>query len=231
MKEDGIDRRFYELCALSELKNALRSGDIWAQGSRQFKDFEEYLLPQKSFMTLCGTDNLPLSIETDGERYLRDRLALLKQKLHAVERLAATGALPDAEICDELLKIKPLTKSVPEAAERLEENLFGIVPHSKITDLLLEVDQWTDFTRYFTHLRTEVPTKDRSALLTVILADAINLGLTKMVEACPGSTFNQLDTLRSWHIRDESYSKGLAELVDYQHRLPFASYWGLGCVQ
>lgn len=26
---DGIDRRYYELCALSELKNSLRSGDIW----------------------------------------------------------------------------------------------------------------------------------------------------------------------------------------------------------
>ena len=43
--EHGLDRRFYEICALSELKNALRSGDIWVQGSRQFKDFEEYLLP------------------------------------------------------------------------------------------------------------------------------------------------------------------------------------------
>ena len=43
--EDGLDRRFYELCVLSELKNSLRSGDIWVQGSRQFKDFEDYLLP------------------------------------------------------------------------------------------------------------------------------------------------------------------------------------------
>lgn len=48
--EAGVDRRFYELCTLSELKNALRSGDIWVQGSRQFKDFDEYLLP---------VDNLP----------------------------------------------------------------------------------------------------------------------------------------------------------------------------
>jgi hypothetical protein len=39
---DGLGRRYYELCVLSELKNALRSGDIWVQGSRQFKD---YLLP------------------------------------------------------------------------------------------------------------------------------------------------------------------------------------------
>ena len=40
MTDTGIYRRYYEL---SELKNALRSGGIWVQGSRQFKDFEDYL--------------------------------------------------------------------------------------------------------------------------------------------------------------------------------------------
>jgi hypothetical protein len=29
--DDGLDRRFYELCILSELKNSLRSGDIWCR--------------------------------------------------------------------------------------------------------------------------------------------------------------------------------------------------------
>ncbi|MGZ2368147.1 hypothetical protein, partial [Citrobacter freundii] len=42
----------YELCALSEMKNALRSGDIWVQGSRQFKDFEDYLVPPAKFASL-----------------------------------------------------------------------------------------------------------------------------------------------------------------------------------
>ena len=32
MADASIDRRYYELCALSELKNSLRSGDIWVQG-------------------------------------------------------------------------------------------------------------------------------------------------------------------------------------------------------
>lgn len=228
MTDEGVDRRFYELCAISELKNALRAGDVWVPGSRQFKDFEEYLLPQARFAALHEAGELPLMIDTDGERYLRDRLALLKQKLHEVEGLAAGGELPDAEIAGELLKVKPLSKSVPEEAERLEEELFEIVPHLKITELLMEVDQWTNFTRHFTHLRHEVVAKDRSMLLTVILADAINLGLTKMAEACPGATFYKLDTLRAWHIRDETYSKALAELVNTQHRTPLASYWGAG---
>ena len=70
--------------------------------------------------------------------------------------------------------------------------------------------------------------KDRSMLLTVILADAINLGLAKIAEACPGTTFHKLDNLRAWHVRDETYSKARAEIVNYQHRLPFAAHWGAG---
>ena len=37
----GVDRRYYELCAFAELKKALRSGDIWVESSRQFKNFNE----------------------------------------------------------------------------------------------------------------------------------------------------------------------------------------------
>ena len=34
---EGIDRRFYELCVMAELKNSLRSGDVSVAGSRQFR--------------------------------------------------------------------------------------------------------------------------------------------------------------------------------------------------
>ncbi|MDI3212536.1 hypothetical protein [Arthrobacter sp. AL12] len=43
--ENGLDRGFYEFCALTELKNALSSGDMWVTGPRQFRDFDDYLLP------------------------------------------------------------------------------------------------------------------------------------------------------------------------------------------
>jgi hypothetical protein len=36
----GIDRHFYEICALAELRDRLRAGDIWVTGSRQYRDFE-----------------------------------------------------------------------------------------------------------------------------------------------------------------------------------------------
>ncbi len=65
---EGIDRHYYELCALSELKNSLRSGDMWVEGSRQFKDFEEYLLPANTFNILRSAGTLPLDINIDCDQ-------------------------------------------------------------------------------------------------------------------------------------------------------------------
>lgn len=48
MTGTGSDRHYCELCALSELKNALRPGDIWVRGSRRFKGFEDYLASGKN---------------------------------------------------------------------------------------------------------------------------------------------------------------------------------------
>ena len=225
---DGVDRRFYELCVLSELRNALRSGDIWVAGSRQFKDFEEYLLPRERFVEQCERRELGLAVDSDCETFLSNRLELLERELAAVEKLAAQNELPDAAITGAGLKVTPLDKAVPDEAEVLMKQVYFPLPHLKITDLLLEVDRWTGFTRHFTHLKGGEPATDKRLLLTAILSDAINLGLTKMAESCPGTTYAKLSWLQAWYIRDETYAAGLAELVNAILRHPFGAWWGDG---
>ena len=226
--EDGIDRRYYEMCALSELKNGLRSGDIWVQGSRQFRDFDEYMLPTKRFTAMKKDKELPLAVELDCEKYLQGRLEHLKQQLDTVSRMAAADDLPDAIVTETGLKITPLDAAVPEAAQALIDKTAALLPRIKITDLLLEVDEWTDFTRNFTHIKSGDPVKDKTLLLTVILADAVNLGLDKMAQSCPGTTYDRLAGLQAWHIRDETYTAAMADLVNTQFRQPFAGNWGDG---
>jgi TnpA family transposase len=228
MTAAGLDRPLYELAALTELRNSLRSGDVWVAGSRQFKDFEDYLMPPAQFERMADTPALAIAIEADGDHYLDERLRTLETKLKDVDTRAQHGELAGVDIVEELMTITPHKKTAPHAAELLEEEACALLPHVKITELLLEVDRWCSFTRHFTHLRTDQPARDRAALLTVVLADTINLGLSKMAESCPGSSFHRLDTLRAWHVRDETYSKALAELVNFQHALPFAAYWGPG---
>jgi len=103
----------------------------------------------------------------------------------------ATG-LPEAILTDSGLKITPLDASEPPAAKDFIERTAALLPHIKITELLQEVDKWTGFTRHFKHLKTGEPAKDKLLLLSVILADGINIGLTKMAESCPGTTYAKL---------------------------------------
>lgn len=226
--DNGINRKFYELCVLSELKNALRSGDIWVKGSRQFKDFDEYLLPLTTFNSLKELNELPLAVVNNSKQYLHERMLQLEQQLDVVSKLAKSNELPDAIITDTGLKITPLTTIVPSEAEALIQKIYSLLPHVKITELLLEVDEWTNFTQHFTHIKNGETVKDKTLLLTAILADGINLGLTKMAESCPGITYSNLSWLQAWYIRDETYSAALGELVNAQSLHPLAVNWGDG---
>jgi hypothetical protein len=89
--------------------------------------------------------------------------------------MAAANDLPYAIITESGLKIMLLDAAVPDTAQALIDQTAMILPHVKITELLLEVDSWTGFTRHFTHLKSGDLAKDKNPLLTTILADAINL--------------------------------------------------------
>ncbi len=140
-------------------------------------------------------------------------MQLLDEQLATVTRLAKDNELPDAILTESGLKITPLDAAVPDRAQALIDQTSQLLPRIKITELLMDVDDWTGFSRHFTHLKDGAEAKDRTLLLSAILGDAINLGLTKMAESSPGLTYAKLSWLQAWHIRDETYSAALAELV------------------
>lgn len=118
---------------------------------------------------------------------------------------------------------------IPSGVSAFASLVYNMLPHPKITEILEEVDSWTGFTRHFTHLKNNnIRPKDGRLLLTTILADGINLGLTKMAESCPGVTKSSLEGIQAWYIHDETYSAALAELVNAQGKRPLAAFWGDG---
>lgn len=51
-ENDKIDRHYYELCVLWELRNALRAGNVWLDKSRRYANPETYLIPKDSWSEL-----------------------------------------------------------------------------------------------------------------------------------------------------------------------------------
>jgi TnpA family transposase len=224
----AIDRRYYELCVLSELRDRLRAGDVWVIGSRRYRSFEERLISRETQQELQQSGALPIAVDADFERFIAGRRALLDERLAAVELKAKGGLLPDVTLERGVLKITPIEKSTPPEAEALAARLYAMLPRIRVTDLLSEVAGWTLITDCFTHLRSGETVADPRVLMASLLADGLNLGLTRMAEACTIASLGQLAWVADWHIRDETYALALRRLVDYQQREPLAAIFGGG---
>jgi hypothetical protein len=179
---------------------------------------KEHLISREAQQELLQSGTLPGAVDPDFERFIAGRRALLDVHLAAVDAKAKGGLLPDVSLEKGVLKIAPIEKSTPPEAEVL----------IRITDLLSEVAHWTLFTDCFTHLRSGETVADPRALMAGLLADGLNLGLTRMAEACTIASLGQLAWVADWHIRDETYALALRRLVDHQQREPLAAIFGGG---
>ncbi|AAM26099.1 MULTISPECIES: Tn3 family transposase [Bacillus] len=227
-QDDKINRHYYEFSVFSELLNTLRSGDMWVKGSKQYKDFEEYLLPPHTWQHMKQTQQIPLEFTEDVEKYLNKRFEQLDIELSKVNCLIANQDLQGVTIYGDKIQVASLKKMVPEDVEEITRLVYDLLPRIKLTDLLVEVDTWTQFSKHFVHLHTQKAPKEKSILFAAILSDGINLGLSKMADACPNISYSQLAWIADWYIRDESYTKALGDIANFHHKQPFSSYWGEG---
>jgi TnpA family transposase len=224
----AIDHRHYELCVLSELRDRLRAGDVWVAGSRQYRSFEERLISAQTLAELQQAGTLPIAVDADFESFIAGRRSLLDERLVTIDTRAKDGTLAGVTIDKGVLKITPIEKSTPPEAEALAIRLYAMLPRIRITDLLAEVAAWTLLPTCFTHLRTGETAADSHILMAGLLADGLNLGLTRMAEACSIASLGQLAWTSDWHIREETYSLALRRLINQQQSEPFAAQFGDG---
>jgi len=225
-KTGGTERRIWEVATLLALRDRLRAGDIWIEGSRQWRAIEDQLIPPAVFTTMREAGPLPVAVPATAEEYLANRRTLLDRRLSEVAAKAAADALEDVTIKDGEIKVTPLKAVTPEAAEELADRLYAMTPNARITSVLADVHRWTGFADAFTHLHTGLPAHDPRVVLTAVLADATNLGLSRMADACSVASRRKLAWTAGWHLREDTYRNALAILVKAQHSQPLAALFG-----
>ena len=221
---DGtVDPHMWEMTVLFILRDRLRSGDVWVPEAKRYRNLDAALPPLPA---VAKTPELAIPLTADP--WIAERRSMMETLMARVATAAKADGLANARIGDGVLKLVRPERAAPEAAADLALDLYGRIPAIPITDLLLGVARETGFVEAFTELRTGAPPRDELALLTVILADGLNMGLSKMAQACPAFSFHELTRIATWHVRQETYARALAMLVEAQATLPMARFWGEG---
>jgi TnpA family transposase len=225
--EGNINRQYYEMAALTELKNYIRSGDVWVEGSRLHKDFEEYLVSKDDWdgAKVTGTN---IAVDVNFEQYIQERYDVLNTKLQWISK--NIDKIDSINIKKQKIHVERLQADTPEESRNFSLSLYKILPRVKLTDLLMEVAEWTGFEKSFVHASSNQSPKGegKSVVMAALMAMGTNIGLTKMAEATPDISYRQMANVMQWRLHEDAMTRAQATLVNYQHRLSLTSYWGDG---
>ena len=225
--DDGsINRHYYEMAALSELREHVRAGDISISGSRQYMDFEDYLIPQERWNE--EKNIAKLSVSLSFEEYVMERTDSLNKRLKWFSK--NMNQLNGVSFENGKLSLSRLEKDVPEEAKDLSSKLYQILPRIKLTDLLMDIAKITGFHKEFIHASSnrKPDQEETRVIMATLLAMGTNIGLTKMADATPEFTYKQLANISQWRMYEDALNRAQSVLVNFHHNLKLSKYWGDG---
>lgn len=184
--EGQVDRRLYTFCVLERLQDGLRLRDLFVPASRRWGDRHTRLLQgptwEKMRARVCRTLGRSPTAASELEN--------LGKQLDEAYRRTATNLATNSAVTNErdghrdVLKLTPLDKlDEPASLLDLRADVTARLPPVDLTEVLLEVQAWTNFAEEFRHVseaHARVAGLDLS-LCAVLLAEACNVGLEPLV--------------------------------------------------
>ena len=225
-------RHYWELALLYALRNGLRSGEIWVEGSRRYADPASYLITDEEWHKVrtealsetgrATTFSVQLkSIEAETTRLLNQLEDMLNDPNSPV-RLDTNGRLR--------LQRLPTEKVQPQAMQ-IGQELVAQLPSVPLSELLIEIDHATRFTSHLTHAGGAQPRhsaiEHRRNLYAAIFAQACNFGIGRMAELC-GISPDTITWTTRWYLREDTLRAANAAIINSHHRHPLARVWGGG---
>ena len=213
--EVTLSRPHYEPALLTTLNERLKSGDVTVSHSRRWTDFEEYLIPRSLWAAKRIEHYAHLELPLDADEYLARLNDQLKRVMGNVERrIPHNKALTiDAEKGEfHLAALKALDR--PDSIKVLKELIESRLPKSDLADVLIDIDNRTNFLHHFLPPGAGKVAQRRNALAAV-LAIGCNIGCQPMALAS-GLGLHEISLVADWYLMEETLKAATIDIINFR---------------
>ena len=226
--------RIWELAVALELKEALRSGNVFLPDSRQHVSFWKLCYDEPTWTQIRPTAFETLQLPTDGTVAVQ----ALVREFHAIATSTEQGwaSNPYARVEHDRLHVRREPRQAePMGTSTLRPLVRRALARVRIERLLMDVDARCGFSRYLVPPIQEdtaalelTPERHYSTLMAALVAHGTNLGIATMANSTEDITVHMLQHVSRTCLREETLQRANAAIVNYHRTLPTSQAWGDG---
>lgn len=136
-----VDRRYLELCVLSCAVSALKSGDLYIEGSERFSDYRDQLVTWEEYAQHIETSCQQVGIAADPARCIADLQAQLTEAIRTTDAAFPTNT--SLTIINGEPRLRRLEKlPEPEGLALIDPLLSERLPERNIVAVLTDTEHW-----------------------------------------------------------------------------------------
>jgi TnpA family transposase len=224
-----VDRRYFELAAILQVKAELKSGDLYIQHGERYDDYREQLIDDETLARELEEYGAVTGIEVMPANFVR---ALRQEMLQVAEQIDAN--FPEnahAQIVDGRLILKrPAPPEVLAAVRKLDAQINERMAPASIVDVLIDAERWLDLNKLFRPLAgTDSRLEDlRMRVITTLFCFGCNLGPTQTAKSIKGLSRRRIAWLNLKYVSEEVLEQAIVKVINAYNRFALPGFWGTG---
>jgi len=228
-KPTHISRRWFELCALTEVMRELKSGDLCIPGSDRYSDFREQFVSEEECLQGLTSYAERSGVPTEPKAFV----ASLQNRLETAAQKANRG-FPDNEYLrfekGEAILKRLRRNPDPAGLHSFERLLKERMTPVGILDVLTDTEEWLNWTRHFGPISGHDSKLANPAerYLVTTFCYGFDFGPTQTSRSIRGLDRRQVAFVNQRHVTEDKLNEAITTVINGYNQFPLPKIWGLG---
>jgi TnpA family transposase len=223
-----IHRIYFELCVLSHLLLELQSGDLYIEGSQEYGNYDEQLIPWSEYQTNLDEYGQMIEIPVQPSEFIHHLQQWLSTQAQQTDQSFPNNSKVTYE--KNRLVIQRYRRPTPPDLLQLESLLAERLEPVHLLDVLTDTELWIHWTRFFKPIsgyETKLDDPVARYLLTTFCYGC-NVGPSQTARSLESLDRRQFAWVHRRHMSEAGLQTAITSIINAYNQFALPKFWGSG---